>query len=83
MRESLIKGLLSRFDNFPGTQTTGADPYMYGVAALGSHSDALQIGQPAPPVFIMGMADIVACHRPLTAYFAFLCHDLTPYYIGK
>jgi len=56
---------------------------MYRIAALGSHSDALQIGKPAPPVFIVGMADIVTGHRPFTAYFTFLCHDLTPNILKK
>ena len=52
---------------------------MYGVAALGGHSDPLQVREPAPPVFVVGMAYIVAGDWPFAADFTFFCHDNTPY----
>jgi hypothetical protein len=52
---------------------------MYTVAALGGHSDPLQVWEPTPPGFIMGMADVIACYRPFAAYFTFFCHGKTPY----
>jgi hypothetical protein len=47
---------------------------MDGSAALGSHSHPLQIGKPAPPVFVVGMADVIACYRAFAADFTFFCH---------
>jgi hypothetical protein len=52
---------------------------MNTVTAVCSHSDTLQIREPAPPGFIMGMADIIACCRTFAADFTFFCHDKTPY----
>jgi len=52
---------------------------MHRVAALRGHSDPLQIREPAPPVFIVGMAYIIAGHGPFATYFTFFCHDKTPY----
>ncbi len=49
------------------------------IPALGDHSNPLQIREPTPPGFIMGMADVIACYRPFAAYFTFLCHGKTPY----
>jgi hypothetical protein len=51
---------------------------MNRVAALGGHSDPLQIRKPAPPVLIVSMADIIAGDRPFAADFTFFCHDKTP-----
>jgi hypothetical protein len=52
---------------------------MHRVAALGGHSDPLQIREPAPPGLIVGMADIIAGYRPFATDFTFFCHDKTPY----
>jgi hypothetical protein len=52
---------------------------MNRVAALCGHSDPLQIREPAPPVFIVGMAYIVAGHWSFATDFTFFCHDKTPY----
>jgi hypothetical protein len=54
---------------------------MNTVAALGDHSNPLQIREPTTSGFIMGMADVVAGYRPLAAYFTFFCHGKTPYII--
>jgi hypothetical protein len=51
---------------------------MNRVAALGGHSDPLEIREPAPPVFIVSMAYIIACYRPFATDFTFFCHDNTP-----
>jgi hypothetical protein len=73
------KGTLRRFYDLPGTQATGADPDMNTVAARGGHSDALQVGKPAPPGLVVGMADVIAGHWTFAADFTFFCHDKTPY----
>ena len=52
---------------------------MHGVAALGGHSDPLQIRKPAPPVFIVGMAHMIAGHWSFATDFTFFCHDKIPY----
>jgi len=52
---------------------------MNRVAALDGHSDPLQIRKPAPPVFIVSMADIIASYRPFATDFTFSSHDKTPY----
>jgi len=54
---------------------------MNTVAALGGHSDPLQIWEPTTSGFIMGMADVIAGYRPFAAYFTFFCHGRTPYII--
>jgi len=54
---------------------------MNTVAALGGHSDPLQVWKPAPPGFVMGMADVIACYRPFAAYFTSFCHGKTPYIV--
>jgi hypothetical protein len=54
---------------------------MNTVAATGGHSNPLQIREPAPPCFIMGMADVITCHRSFATYFTFFCHGKTPYII--
>ncbi len=54
---------------------------MNTVAALGDHSNPLQIWEPTTSGFIMGMADVIAGYRPLAAYFTFLSHGRTPYII--
>jgi hypothetical protein len=54
---------------------------MNTVAVACSHSDPLQIREPTPPGFIMGMADIIACCRTFAADFTFSCHDKTPYIV--
>jgi hypothetical protein len=77
---SLLIDFSSRFDNLSGSQTAGAYPDMDCIAALGGHSDTLQVGKPAPLVLVMGMAYVIAGHRALAAYFTFFCHDKTPYY---
>ena len=51
---------------------------MYGVASLGGHSDPLQIREPASPVFIVGMADMITGYRPFATDLTFFCHDKTP-----
>jgi hypothetical protein len=55
---------------------------MNAVAALGGHSNPLQIGEPAAPGFIMGMADVITGYRPLAANFTFFSHDTTPYIVN-
>ena len=53
---------------------------MHGIATLGGHSYSLQIRKPAPPVFVVGMAYIIAGCRSLATDFTFFCHDnKTPY----
>jgi hypothetical protein len=52
---------------------------MNRIAALGSHSDPLQIREPAPSVLIVGMADMVTGYWSFAADFTFFCHDTTPY----
>jgi len=54
---------------------------MNTVAALGGHSDPLQVWKPAPPGFVMGMADVIACYRPFAAYFTSFCHGKTPHIV--
>jgi hypothetical protein len=56
---------------------------MNRVAALDGHSDPLQIRKPAPPVFIVSMADIIASYRPFATDFTFFCHDKTPYILKQ
>jgi uncharacterized membrane protein HdeD (DUF308 family) len=53
---------------------------MNRIAALGSHSDPLQIWEPAPSVLIVGMAYMIAGYRAFATDFTFFCHDKTPYY---
>jgi hypothetical protein len=52
---------------------------MNTVAAFGGHSDALQVGQPAPSVLVVGMADVIACYWTFAADLTFFCHGITPY----
>jgi hypothetical protein len=52
---------------------------MSRVATLRGHSDPLQVRKPSPPVFIMGMANMIAGHWPFATDFTFFCHDKTPY----
>jgi hypothetical protein len=52
---------------------------MNRVAAFRGHSDPLQIREPAPPVFIVGMAYIIAGYRSFATDFTSFCHDKTPY----
>jgi hypothetical protein len=54
---------------------------MHGVAAFGGHSYPLQVREPAPPVFVVGMTYIVAGHRAFATDFTFFCHGKTPYYL--
>jgi len=54
---------------------------MNAVAALGSHSDTLEVRKPAPSCFIVGMADIVARCRSFAADLTFFCHDKDSLYI--
>ena len=52
---------------------------MNAVAALSGHSNSLQIGEPASPGLVVGMADVIACNWPFAADFTFFCHGKTPY----
>jgi hypothetical protein len=52
---------------------------MNTVAALGGHSDPLQIRKPASSGLVVGMADVIACNWPFAADFTFFCHGKTPY----
>jgi hypothetical protein len=58
--DSYLNGCSGRLDNGAGTDTTGANPNMQAIAAGSSHPDPLQIRQPTPSVFIVGMAHIIA-----------------------
>ena len=50
----------SRFNNRTGADAAGADPHPFAVAAGGGNSYTLQIWQPAPSSFVMGMAYIIS-----------------------
>lgn len=63
-------------DDRAGTQTSGAHPNLFRVAARGSGSYTLQIRQPAPTIFIMGMAYIITGHRLFPADFTFTSHNI-------
>ena len=71
--------MLGRFYNLPGTQATGANPDMNTVPALGGHSDALQVGKPAPSGLVVGMADVITGNWTFAADLTFFCHGITPY----
>jgi hypothetical protein len=53
---------------------------MNAVAALGCHTDTLEVREPAPSCFIVGMADIVAGYRSFAADFTFFCHGKNSLY---
>lgn len=46
------------------------------MAAVSYGSDLLQVGQPAPFGFIMGMTDIIAGYRAFSTDFTFTRHDI-------
>jgi hypothetical protein len=65
-----------RFDDSPGTNATSADPHTHSTSAVGYVPNFLQIRQPAAPVFIMGMTDIIAGRRSFTTNFTSTSHDI-------
>ena len=65
-----------RFDDCTGTDATSADIQTHSTSTLGYGPNFLQIRQPAPPVFIMGMTDIIARRRSFTTNFTFTSHDI-------
>lgn len=65
-----------RFDNCPGTDTTSADIHTYSTSTVGYGPNFLQIRQPAAPVFIMGMTNIIAGRRSFTTNFTSTSHDI-------
>jgi hypothetical protein len=50
---------------------------MLAVAATGSHSDLLQIRQPAPARLVVGVADIIAGRRFFSAYVTCFSHGIS------
>lgn len=65
-----------RFDNCTGTDATSADILTHSTSTAGYGPNFLQIRQPAAPVFIMGMTDIIAGRRSFTTNFTFTSHDI-------
>ena len=60
-----------------GTQTTGADIHLFGSTA-NDDVNALNVGSPNTPGLPVGMADEIAAHSALTAYFTKFTHYVTP-----
>jgi hypothetical protein len=67
---------LCGFDNGSGTDAAGAGRYPDNTACIGYCPYFLQIGQPASPVLVMGMTDMIAGRRTFSAYFTFSRHDI-------
>ena len=63
--------------NFAGTQATGADIHAFHFAVNDSPY-SLYIGFPCSFGVTVGMADVVAGHDALTAYFTNMCHLVRP-----
>jgi hypothetical protein len=66
----------SRLDNSTGTDTTGTDIHMHRAAGTGNCSDSLQIRQPAPTGFVVGMADIIPGRGAFATNFTNMGHDI-------
>ena len=67
-----------RFDYGAGTDAAGAYAYGLAVAAGCRHPDFLQIRKPAPTVFVVGMANVVAGSGFFSANFTFFRHGKSP-----
>jgi len=65
-----------RFDDCAGTDATGTDTNTYSASTVGYSPNFLQVGQPAAPVLIMGMADIIARRRSFSTNFTYTSHDI-------
>jgi hypothetical protein len=73
------EGSSSRFNNRTGTNTPGTGVNPRGTTTFCHHSNPLQIRQPTATILIIGMADIIASHRPLSTDITYSCHDYSPY----
>jgi hypothetical protein len=71
----MISGNLFRGSAF---YTIRADVGLLRLAA-DLYPDLLKIGKPAPFRKVVGMTDIIACHRFLSAYRALFTHIDSPY----
>ncbi len=65
-----------RFNNCTGTDAPGADIHTHSSSAFGDSPNFLQIRQPAAPVFIMSVTDIITRCRSFTTNFTFTSHDI-------
>lgn len=65
-----------RFDDCTGTDATSADIHTHSTSTVGYGPNFLQIRQPAAPVFIMGMTDIIAGRRSFATNFTFTSHNM-------
>src|SRR5216684_5002364 len=71
----LPRGLPRGFGDLAGPDAAGADVHPFHGGA-DHHADALQVRQPAPARYVVGVADPVSKNGGLAADFAHLCHSI-------
>ena len=67
---------LCRFNNSARPDTTRAGVYPHDLSAVGNRPYFLNIRQPTPTIFIVGMTDVIPGSRTFSTNFTFSGHDI-------